>query len=279
MEISFCEYLINIGFINKESFSNIIIEYHKKYSNNNNFKDNMTQILNIFIENLSEVEKKYMSLNLVQYYLDYIRNKTISKFKKMCMIFKGRIRLVQLKYFYKLKYFIQSYSATEKKVNGINDIGKVNDEEKDHDKDKNNNYKSTNKLNKKNNKQKQKIYKTNRNDMNYLDKNNPNFISMKINNKYIEKFQFLFNNNPKNKSQISSQNESTLKKHDSTKENSIRPIKKNVNILQSSLALKEQKELKECTFSPKINISSVKKNSDKDINDNKEISSKKKNFI
>ena len=78
MEVNFCEYLIKIGFINKESFSNLILDYHKKYSNNNNdFLDCMALILNNFINNLSQEEKNFMSLNLVKYYLQIMNNKKI----------------------------------------------------------------------------------------------------------------------------------------------------------------------------------------------------------
>ena len=56
MEVKFCEHLINIGFINKESFPNIILDYHKNYSNNN-FSTNMINAYSSYINNLSNEEK------------------------------------------------------------------------------------------------------------------------------------------------------------------------------------------------------------------------------
>ena len=48
MEVKFCEYLMNIGLINRESFSSIILDYQRTYSNNNNnFLANMIFILKI----------------------------------------------------------------------------------------------------------------------------------------------------------------------------------------------------------------------------------------
>ena len=69
MEVNFCEYLINIRFINKESFSNLILQYHKFISNNSsaniNFLDNMNHILTNFINNLSQEEKNYKSRKIL----------------------------------------------------------------------------------------------------------------------------------------------------------------------------------------------------------------------
>ena len=47
MEINFFEYLINIGLINKESFSNFVLDYRKKFSKKN-FLENMEDLLSNF---------------------------------------------------------------------------------------------------------------------------------------------------------------------------------------------------------------------------------------
>ena len=101
MEVIFCKYLINIGLINKESFTNLINEYHKNYSNNDNFLDKMTSILSSFIENLSNEEKKYMSSNLVQYYLQFMKNKKLCRLKAIYMLYKGNLSLIKFKYLHK----------------------------------------------------------------------------------------------------------------------------------------------------------------------------------
>ena len=97
MEINFCEYLINIGLINKESFSNLILDYHKK-SSNKNFVENMTQILSKFFENVSKEEKNFMSSNLVINYLQYLAHQKIYKLKILYMILKEKIMKIKIKY-------------------------------------------------------------------------------------------------------------------------------------------------------------------------------------
>ena len=237
MEVNFCEYLINIGFINKESFSNLILQYHKFISDasdaNINFLDNMNHILTNFINNLSQEEKNYMSLNLIKYYLQFITNKKLCRLRSLYMLYKGKVSLIKIKYLYRWK----SLNFT---------------------KENNNNNLDTNLINKKHVNKKVKSRKK-RNEENCLEKFKFNFLSMKINNnnKYVDKFQVIFNNNySKKKHRLSSKNESSIKKLDSTtkdtKENTIKN-KKNMSELQTSLALKEQKEFQECTFSPKIN--------------------------
>ena len=107
MEVNFCEYLMNIGLINRESFSNIILDYHRTYTNNNNnFLANMIFILKNFIENLSQQEKNYMCLNLVQYYIRIINNKKLSRLKTIYILYKRKLSIIQLKYLYKWKLII-----------------------------------------------------------------------------------------------------------------------------------------------------------------------------
>ena len=102
MEVDFCEHLINIGFINKESFSNIILDYHKNYSNND-FVTNMINTLSSYISNLSNEEKNYMSTNLVGNYLNYINNKKLKSLKAIFSLYKGKILFQKLKYLYRGK--------------------------------------------------------------------------------------------------------------------------------------------------------------------------------
>ena len=82
MEINFCEYLINIGLINKETFSNLILEYHNKFSDNN-FAVNMKDLLINFLDNLSKEEKNYMSINIVKNYLESMKTKKLDKLKSI----------------------------------------------------------------------------------------------------------------------------------------------------------------------------------------------------
>ena len=245
MEINFFEYLINIGLINKESFSNFVLDYHKKFSKKN-FVENMEDLLSNFFENLSKEEKSYMSVNLVKNYLDYLNNKKSDKLKKIYQILKEKLFFQKLKYFFYLK--ISSFRKKEK-IKTVANYQKIN--------------KSIPKVNNR--------IKRNRNTPNELD----NFITMKIN---TSRKRGTINIDKSSKNKIknisSSQNDSTTKKYDSTKE-SINPNKKNnnknINEIPSSSTLKEQQELKECTFSPKINTyTKIKKNTQKkEIKENK----------
>ena len=245
MEINFFEYLINIGLINKESFSNFVLDYRKKFSKKN-FLENMEDLLSNFFENLSKEEKSYMSVNLVKNYLDYLNNKKFDKLKKIYQILKEKLFFQKLKYFFYLK--ISSFRKKEK-IKTVANYQKIN--------------KSIPKMNNR--------IKRNRNTPNELD----NFITMKIN---TSRKRGTINIDKSSKNKIknisSSQNDSTTKKYDSTKE-SINPSKKNnkknINEIPSSSTLKEQQELKECTFSPKINTyTKIKKNTQKkEIKENK----------
>ena len=245
MEINFFEYLINIGLINKESFSNFVLDYRKKFSKKN-FLENMEDLLSNFFENLSKEQKSYMSVNLVKNYLDYLNNKKFDKLKKIYQILKEKLFFQKLKYFFYLK--ISSFRKKEK-IKTVANYQKIN--------------KSIPKMNNR--------IKRNRNTPNELD----NFVTMKIN---TSRKRGTINTNKSSKNKIknisSSQNDSTTKKYDSTKE-SINPSKKNnkknINEIPSSSTLKEQQELKECTFSPKINTyTKIKKNTQKkEIKENK----------
>ena len=245
MEINFFEYLINIGLINKESFSNFVLDYRKKFSKKN-FLENMEDLLSNFFENLSKEEKSYMSVNLVKNYLDYLNNKKFDKLKKIYQILKEKLYFQKLKYFFYLK--ISSFRKKEK-IKTVANYQKIN--------------KSIPKVNNR--------IKRNRNTPNELD----NFVTMKIN---TSRKRGTINIDKSSKNKIknisSSQNDSTTKKYDSTKE-SINPSKKNnkknINEIPSSSTLKEQQEFKECTFSPKINTyTKIKKNTQKkEIKENK----------
>ena len=227
MEINFCEYLINIGLINKESFSNLIIDYHKK-SSNGNFIDNMKDILLNFLNNLSDEDKKTISNNLVEKYFRTLLDKRIEKLKIIYFILKGKLSLIKLRYL--LKWKLISFP-----LDRISENTTIQSYEKFYN---------------------TKIYR-NRN----MSENIYNYMTMKINN---DKNTIIVQSKKKKiKNMTLSQNESTLRKCDSTKEtiNPYRKTTKKIFEQPTSSFIKEQEELKECTFSPKINnYSKIRRN-------------------
>ena len=244
MEIIFCEYLINIGLINKESFSNFVLDYHKKFSNKN-FTENMKDLLLNFFNNSSNEEKNYMSINLVKNFFRVLNVKKLEKLKAIYLLLKEKLSIIKLRNLFKWKIISVKMNKKEE-INTFKNYEKLNN--------------SIKKIN--------SNIKRNRNTPNELD----NFITMKINTNRERKKNHIIKS-IKNKNISSSQNESTIKKYDSTKE-SINPYKKNdKNFTErfSSISLKEKNELEECTFSPKINdYSKIRRNSYKnELNENK----------
>ena len=124
MEINFCEYLINIGLINKETFSSLVLEYRKKFSNNN-FSENMKDLLINFLDNLSKEEKNYMSINLVKNYLESLKTKKLDKLKAIYLKLQDKILFKKLKYLSKWK--LQSHMNTNEEIETNQDLEKIDD--------------------------------------------------------------------------------------------------------------------------------------------------------
>ena len=243
MEINFCEYLINIGLINKETFSSLVLEYRKKFSNNN-FSENMKDLLINFLDNLSKEEKNYMSINLVKNYLESLKTKKLDKLKAIYLKLQDKILFKKLKYLSKWK--LQSHINTTEEIENNQDLEKIDD--------------TINKINSR--------IKRYRNTSNELDsyrtlKLDSNRIKSEI--KKIKNFSLV-------------QNESTTKKYESTKDsiNVYKRNNKNTNEKSSFILLKEQEELKECTFTPKINnYFKINRNKGKTESKDKESKNKK----
>ena len=231
MEIKFFEYLINIGLINKESFSNLVLNYYNKRSNNN-FEKKMNLLLLNFFDNLTKEEKDYMSINLVKNFLQSEFDKKVNKLKIISMIIKEKISSIKLKSL--LEWRIIALMNKYKDIKAIQYYEKINSKIKRY-----------------------------RNIPEELD----NFMTMKIDSKR-ERKKIIIKKSHKKK--ISSHNESTARKYDSTKESIGTYKKNNRNYSErlSSVSQKEQRELKECTFSPKINKYIINRNnSNKLVND------------
>ena len=122
MEINFCEYLINIGLINKETFSSLVLEYRKKFSNNN-FSENMKDLLSDFLDNLSKEEKNYMSTNLIKNYVESLKAKKIDKLKVIYLKLQDKILFKKLKYLSKWK--IHSHMNTTEEIETNQDLEKI----------------------------------------------------------------------------------------------------------------------------------------------------------
>ena len=230
MEINFCEYLINIGLINKESFSNLIIDYHKKCTNKN-FIENMKELLINFLDNLSKEDKIVLVNNLIEKFFQSMLDKRAFKLRNIFFIMKEKLSLIKLRHLLKWKTFFYSDRSNEETT--IQSYEKI--------------YNS-------------KIYR-NRN----MSEGLYNFMAMKINND--KNISIIKSKKKKIKSMTISQNDSTIRKCDSTKDsinmNKKHNNNKNVSQRPTSALLKEQEELKECTFSPKINnYSRIRRNYD-----------------
>ena len=227
MEINFCQYLINIGLINKESFSNLILDYHKKCSEKN-FIETMKDLLLNFLNNLSEEDKNIIVNNLIEKYYHTLVNKKIDKLKIIFLIFKEKLSIIKLRYLLKWKLIASSIDRSGENTT-IQSYEKI--------------YNT-------------KIYR-NRN----MSEGLYNFMTIKINND--KNSSIIQSKKKKMKNMTLSQNESTIRKCDSTKEtiNPYRKTTKKVYEQPTSAFIKEQEELKECTFSPKINnYSKIRRN-------------------
>ena len=182
MEINFCQYLVNIGLINKESFSNLILDYHKKCYEKN-FIETMKDLLLNFLNNLSEEDKNIIVNNLIEKYYHTLVNKKIDKLKIIFLIFKEKLSLIKLRYLLKWKLIASSIDRSGENTT-IQSYEKI--------------YNT-------------KIYR-NRN----MSEGLYNFMTIKINND--KNSSIIQSKKKKMKNMTLSQNESTIRKCDSTKE-------------------------------------------------------------
>jgi hypothetical protein len=180
----------------------------------------MKDLLVNFLDNLSKEEKNYMSINLIKNYLESLKTKKFDKLKSIYFKLEEKLLFKKLKYLSKWK--IQSCMGANGENETIQNFKKIND--------------TINKINIK--------IKRYRNASVELD----SYRTLKS-----ESIRIKSKKKIKNVSLL--QNESTTKKYDSTKDsvNFNKNFNKKIEGKPTYRTLKEQEELKECTFSPKIN--------------------------
>ena len=269
MEKDFCKFLIEIGLIDEDTSSTFIKIYNEVFqeSQDANIFELSFQILSSFLNNLTNTQKNYLCHNLPLKYFE--RHEKTRKDKLISIIMKNKLRnkIKLLKYLYKWKN-----AKKDKKNKNINNFNKYSSLITIYKKNLNNtnsnksykylnsNYFSNTKLN-------EEKYKNIRHDAFSYDNTVPKnqktqlYLSETIKNRKCysglkEPFKNINEYNYKNMNKSASEDKvnSSKRKKGSSYNNSSSTID-----AKTTWAWKEEKELKECTFKPKIN--NLKQNS------------------
>ena len=268
MEKNFSLYLTKIGLFDQNTSKDIIkqnLEFKGK-----NFEDSSFHYLMNFFDNLNEEQKKYMSYYIPNNFKIITTQKRIKKLKSILIQKILRQKLKLLKYFFNWKRNINSYESSlnnneENYKSNFDEIDKIISLDDYFSNEKN-------KIIKYNYKNMRAIYNIKKiNDkmpfMAYKSKNESPFNKLK--NKFIQNFPYNNNNY-----EINGYKTMNMRKPDYKYiyKNLYQPNKSKKepkNKLLTSLETKELKDLKECTFKPRINALSSKKKIDKSQSKNK----------
>ena len=262
MEKDFCKFLIEIGLIDEDTSSTFIKIYNEIFqeSQDVNIFELSFQILSTFLNNITNTQKNYLCHNLPLKYFE--RHEKNRKDKLISIIMKNKLRnkIKLLKYLYKWKN-----AKKHKKNKNLNSFNKYsslitlykknlnNTNSNNSHKYINSNYFSNTKLN-------EEKHKNIKHDAFSYDNTIPKnstpqlYLSETIKNrKYHSGFKGPFKNineyNCKNINKSASEDKvSSSKRKKGSSYNSSSTID-----AKTTLAWKEEKELKECTFKPKIN--------------------------
>lgn len=269
MDKNFSLYLIKIGLFD-QNISKEIIKPNKEFERKN-FEDSSFHYLMNFFDNLNEEQKKYMSYYIPNNFKIITTQKKIKKLKSIFIQKILRQKLKLLKYFYNWKTNINSYESSLNNNNEENYKSNYDEIDKIISLDDyfSNEKKKINKYNYKNMRAISNIKKINDNMhfMAYKSKNERPFNKLK--NKFI---QNCAHNN--NNYEIFGYKTMNMRKPDYKYiyRNLYQPNKSKKepkNKLLTSLETKELKDLKECTFKPRINALSSKKKINKSQSKNK----------
>ena len=265
MEKKFCYFLFKIGIIDKDTCSTFLHIYKDIFRDNKNINifELSFQILLIFINNITKKQKEYICQNLPIKFFE-IRQKIIqNKLRSILITNQLKYKILLLKYLYIWKY---SKKPKEKKS--------INSKHNSFIYNRNPTTKNSNtvyQIHRQKNLFEKETYDmiSDDNDFNISFKNifDNNFLSNKTTTKNTTKnsnSNLIFNfTSVNNKGEINNSNskEYTINQ---TKKNKSFNDSKIVNEIKKSLEYKEEKELEECTFKPKINnlkqnISTAKK--------------------
>ena len=265
MEINFCKFLSKIGMIDNDTSLTFIKIYNdiSKEDTKINIFELSFQILLTFLNNITNSQKKYMCHNLpLKYYEIYEKNK---KDKLISIIMKNRLKnkINLFKYFskWKNKSKNKKIEVIKKNNRGINSFNKkYYVYKKINQKISNNIYKIPYPKN---------VLKSNLLEDDFYNINAHDGLSVDNNLSNQSNSQIILSNTVKN-----SNNNSGIKKNYKSKNSKYKQINKSfsenkslhsknqkkflnnycsTNNINSTWGYKEENELKECTFKPKIN--------------------------
>ena len=276
MENNFSLYLTKIGLFDQNT-SKEIIKPNKEFKAKN-FEDSSFHYLMNFFDNLTEEQKKYMSYYIPNNFKIITTQKRIKKLKSIFIQKILRQKLKLLKYLYNWKINMNSYESSLNNNNEENYKSNYDEMDKiislrDYFANEKN---KINKYNYKNMRAISNIKKINDN-MNFFAYKSENERPFnKLKNKFINNYPYSNNRNY----EIRGYKTMNIRKPDYKYiyKNLYQPNKSKKepkNKLLTSLEEKELKDLKECTFKPRINIFSSKKGLNKSQAKNKS----KKNLI
>ena len=121
MEKKFVQYLIDIGFIDKKSFIQILSQYNSiDIHNNNKFNQKMTEILLAFFDQISDLQKKYICFHLPAKFIKIINQKKLSKLKSIIVKNELKNKFLILKCLFKWYRFFHKNKNNNFKVNNCN---------------------------------------------------------------------------------------------------------------------------------------------------------------
>ena len=262
MEKDFCKFLVEIGLIDEDTSSTFIKIYNEilQESQDVNIFELSFQILSTFLNNITNTQKNYLCHNLPLKYFE--RHEKNRKDKLISIIMKNKLRnkIKLLKYLYKWKN-----AKKHKKNKNLNSFNKYsslitlykknlnNTNSNNSHKYINSNYFSNTKLN-------EEKHKNIKHDAFSYDNTIPKnstpqlYLSETIKNRKCYSglkgpFKNINEYNCKNINKSASEDKvSSSKRKKGSSYNSSSTID-----VKTTLAWKEEKELKECTFKPKIN--------------------------